>query len=127
MKRIKYFGLISVVAFSVICFKNSYKRTNITELFNDNVEALVREVKTLEKVTIDGVLWTPQYVDKYDSSGRSTITGPSHSLNQENYPSSPVAKPGGGFYSECADLVYVTQTTNASVCYGRLLDLTPHF
>lgn len=116
----KYVISLSIIA--AVCFYVKSVRYEYTaSIVCENIEALSRSVSGLESYTVDGVTYYPQYVDSFNSDGE--VTGPSHTFSTEHYPPSPVPKPGGGYYPECADLVYVEVIDNSRICYGRLLEI----
>jgi hypothetical protein len=115
----KYVISLSIIA--AVCFYVKSVRYEYTgNLVSENIEALSRMVSGLESVNIGGVTYHPQYVDKFDETGKSEDYGPSHFLEPEDYGYSPVPKPGGGFYTQCADNVCVKLLEYDRVCYGRL-------
>lgn len=112
--------VISLTIIAAVCFYVKSVRYEYTgNLVSENIEALTSGGTGLESVRVDGVTYYPQYVDKFDETGNSSLRGPSHFYAPEDYGYSPVPKPGGGFYTECADNVCVIEFDKSRICYGR--------
>lgn len=116
----KYVISLSIIA--AVCFYVKSVRYEYTgNLVSENIEALTSDGTGLESVRVNGVTYYPKKIGTYDETGKSKYRGPSHAYNPEDYGYSPVPKPGGGFYAECADQVCILKPDDNRICYGRQL------